>query len=204
MAGKLFLSVLLLLLLLLVGAFPHPTSSQSIENATIEQEEYAVYSAMLVDYVFMRPKTIVIANPTSTFARVTKLTDFRFIFLNQAREPVLSQETLDDFLQRNKSNRWLTPKFEISRKYALVDFREIKKLANDFQMDNEWKAFSKAYPESYGFVTLSRVGFNRQMDQALVYAGWQCPGLCGHWSFQLLAKEDGLWKVVGDANRLIS
>ena len=86
----------------------------------------------------------------------------------------------------------------------LVDFREIKKLANDFQMDNEWKAFAKEYPESYGFITLSRVGFNKQMDQALVHAGWQCPALCGHWSFQLLVKKDGLWKVVGDANRLTS
>lgn len=202
MVGKLFLSVLLLL----VVACPRATNSQSIENAAIEREEYAVYSAMVVDYVFARPPTIVIANPTSNLTRANKVSDLRFVSLTGASSSLaLSQETLEDFINRNKSNRWLKPKFEISRKYVFVDFREIKRLANDFQHgDFEWKAFSKKYPESYGFVTLSRVGFNKQMDQALIYIQWRCPGMCGEQSYQLLAKKDGIWKVVGDANRLSS
>lgn len=177
--------------------------AQSIENATIEQEEYAVYSATIPGYAYEETGTIVIANPTSNSAEPIKLKDLQFFVFAPA--PVLSQKTLDDFFQRNKSNRWLTPKLEMNRKYVLADFREIKKLASDFSAkDQEWKAFFKEYPASHGFVNLSRAGFNRQMDQALVYVGWNCPGLCGHWSFILLSKKDGAWKVVAEANRMVS
>ena len=188
-------------------------SPQSIENATIEREEYAVYSAMIADYAYEEKGTMVIANPTFTRSETINLKDLQFFSIglkvvqiaSASPTPPLLQATLDDFLRRNHTNRWLNPRFEMNSKYVLVDFRDIKKLVSDFSpMDQEWKAFFKEYPESHGFVTLSRVGFNRQMDQALVHAGWSCPGLCGHWSFLMLAKKDGAWKVVGEANRVVS
>ena len=186
--------------------------AQSIENATIEREEYAVYSAMLVDYVSEERGVMVIANPTVRRDELSApkslqvfSTDLK-TYITAANASVVTQETLDDFLRRNKSNRWLTPKFEIDRKYVLVDYREITKLANDMDrpIREEWKPFFKEYRESHGFISLSRVGFNQQMDQALVHVGWRCPGLCGHWSFLLLAKKDGVWKVVGESNRMVS
>src|SRR5262245_31993874 len=191
------------LLLFLSGLLSAP--AQSIENAAIEGEEYAVYSAVIPDYAQEETGVLVIANPTSSSHEGTKLKDLQFLPFPSAPVTALSQETLDDFVQRNKSNRWLAPKFEMSRKYTLVDFREIKRLANDFSaMDQEWKALFQQYPASHGFVTLSRVGFNQRMDQALAWVGWNCPGLCGHWSYLLLVKRDGAWKLAGEANRIVS
>jgi hypothetical protein len=200
------LKLLATLSFIVLAAFPF-ASAQSIENATIEREEYAVYSAMIVDYVYEENGTFVILNPTSNWPDETKLKDLQFFF-PEAPPVALLQETLDDFVQRNKSNRWLTPKLAINRKYILVDRREIDMLINDRDLigppDYGWSPFLKKYSSSRGYVTLSRVGFNRQMDQALVHAGWRCPSLCGHWSFLLLVKQNGVWKVVGEANRIVS
>ena len=206
MRAKLLLPALVVLVNIAVSS-----SAQAVETATIEREEYAVYSAMLVDYVFEERGVMIIANPTVRWDEPLTMKTLEFsstdlkTFITSANAPVLSQETLDDFLLRNKSNRWLMPKFEIDRKYILVDFREIKKLASDFSAtDQEWKAFRQEFSESCGFTTLSRVGFNRRIDQALVHIGWRCPSLCGHWSYLLLAKKDGVWKVVGESNRIVS
>ena len=167
---------------------------------------------MLVDYVSEERGVMVIANPTvrrdelSTAKNLQVFSTDLKTYITAANAPVVTQETLDDFLRRNKGNRWLTPKFEIDRKYVLVDYREITRLANDMDRPimEEWKPFFREYRESHGFISLSRVGFNQQMDQALVHVGWRCPGLCGHWSFLLLAKKDGVWKVVGESNRMVS
>jgi hypothetical protein len=42
---------------------------------------------------------------------------------------------------------------------------------------------------------LSRVGFNKKMNEALVYAWAYCGGDCGGGGYYLLRKEDGVWKV---------
>jgi hypothetical protein len=186
---------------------PACVPAQPAESAAREREEYAVYSAIIVQYANEETGTFVIANPTTNLTYDPKLKSLQFF----PPAPVLSQDTFDDFIQRNRTNRWLTPKLEIDRKYALVDYREIRRLAGwdhpnttPGQMMEEWKDFFKTYPATHGFVSLSRVGFNQQMDQALVHIGWRCPSLCGHWSLIMLTKKDGLWKMVGEANRTVS
>ncbi len=182
--------------------------AQPAESAAREREEYAVYSAIIVQYAYEETGTFVIANPTTNLTYELKLKSLEFF----PPAPVLSQDTFEDFIQRNRTNRWLTTKLEIDRKYVLVDYQEIRRLAGlgppyntaPGQMMEEWKDFFKAYPATHGFVSLSRVGFNQQMDQALVHIGWRCPSLCGHWSFILLTKNDGIWKMLSEANRIVS
>lgn len=186
--------------------------AQSAESVAREREEYSVYSAIIVQYAYEETGTFVIANPTTNLSYEPKLKSLEFRpFDFRPPIPVLSPDTLDDFIQRNRTNRWLTTKLEIDRKYVLVDYQEIRRLADwdhpntaPGQMMEEWKDFFKAYPATHGFVSLSRVGFNQQMDQALVHIGWRCPSLCGHWSFILLTKKDGIWKMGGEANRIVS
>ena len=181
-------------------------SAQRPESAAREREEYAVYSA-IVPYTPVEAGIIIIANPTRNLDYEPKLKDFQFY----PPAPELSPDTLDDFVIRNRTNRWLVPKLEIKRKYEIVDYREILRLtdmdhpnARPGEPMEEWKNFFREYPSSRAFVSLSRVGFNEQMDQALVHFGWRCPSLCGQWAYILLTKHDGVWKVVSEANRVVS
>jgi hypothetical protein len=192
-----------LLSLIVLSLAPVCLQAQPLESAARETEEYAVYSATIATYAYEESGIFLIANPTVNWTEPIRIKQLRFLRFESA--PDLSPETVDDFMQRNKTNRWLASKLEIERKYVLVDFREIKRLAGNFSpFDQDWKALFSEYPGAHGFVNLSRVGFNQQIDQAFVHIGWNCPGLCGHWSFLLLAKKDGLWKLVGEANRVIS
>jgi hypothetical protein len=189
------------LLTIVIGATACLCSAQSVENATVEREEYAVYSAMIPEaYGDDESRFMVITNPTSLWPHQISEKDFQFRYPT----PVVSQETLDDFLSRNKTNRWLTRNFDLKVDYVLVDFEEIKRLISFSNPLDDWKNFFKQYPAAHGFINFSRVGFDQQMSQALVYAGWRCPGLCGQWEFILMEKSNHFWKIVNRANRTVS
>lgn len=186
--------------LLIFLTAPLCLQAQPAESAQREREEYAVYSAIFPEiYHNLEGGIMVIANPTWRYPHEISRKDLRFVY----PAPVVSQETFDDFLQRNKTDRWLTRKFQLDFAYIIANSMEIKRLIGDNPL-SDWTGFFKQYPASHGFLRYSRVGFNQSVDQALVYGGWTCPGLCGQWEFNLLIKKDGLWKVVNSANRLVS
>lgn len=202
MAGKLFLSVLLLLLV----ACPLATNAQSIENAAIEREEYAVYSAMLSGiYPKAGATSLVISNPAGANRFLADVTE-RNIQFAMPGGPRVSQDTFTDLLHRDKSNRWLERRLDVSTDYALVDFREIKRLFNDFAMSNDLsEEFKEKYPGAFGFISLSRVGFNARMDEAAVFVTWKCGhSLCGEGEFVLLSKQGRVWTIVNRAQLYIS
>jgi hypothetical protein len=60
------------------------------------------------------------------------------------------------------------------------------------------------YPFPLGLVSLSRVGFNPERTQALVYAQYRCGGDCGHGEYVLLEKAGGRWQVREDATTFVS
>jgi hypothetical protein len=60
-----------------------------------------------------------------------------------------------------------------------------------------WERFEADYG-AQGFATYSRVGFNRDTTQALLYRGVVCGVLCGNGGYVLLEKVDGVWQIVGE------
>lgn len=197
MTGKLFLSVLLLL----VVACPRATNAQSIENAAIEREEYAVYSATLSALQeWFHPKQWVIANPTLAYGEIQK----KSVYFAIKGAPIASDETFEDYSKRNKSNRWLERRLDLKTEYVIVDFREIKKIFPLFDPNYPPKSFSEKYPGAGGFIRLSRAGFNSHLDEALVLATWSCGVLCGQGELLFFSKKNGVWTVVNRAMLFIS
>jgi hypothetical protein len=62
-------------------------------------------------------------------------------------------------------------------------------------VDRFWTRFYKKYPKSPGIIFFSNIGFNDRNNQAFLYAGRQCGGLCGSGKYVLLKKENGAWVI---------
>ena len=60
-----------------------------------------------------------------------------------------------------------------------------------------WRVFHFRHPLSDGYVTLSRVGFNRGRTEAVVHIGLVCGALCGHYVTWKFTKQDGVWVKTG-------
>jgi hypothetical protein len=102
------------------------------------------------------------------------------------------KDAIADYKRLNRKQMLLKREFQIEKVYEVVSSDMIETLLNN----GGWDSFYKRYPDSGGYISMSAVGFNKEMTRAIVYTGSSCGGLCGSWRFHLVEKIDGKWKEV--------
>ena len=187
---KLLILATFLLFSLVVSSFRTEQTTASIDN-----DEYEVLSALVNEiYLKENAKSIVITNPTCCAPRTDVHSDSWKVYLDQLGPE--SFDTLDDYAARNKQSLSFEKRFKLKADYQIVPYAEVQRLFSSRVLDDAWKTFYSKYPESNGYLRLSRVGFNKAKDQALVSTGWMRGELAGEGYFVLLGKQDGSWKVL--------
>jgi hypothetical protein len=104
--------------------------------------------------------------------------------------PEADPQTLDNYLAANKSRKPLRVA-DLGIDYVLVNNSDLP----DGGYERFWTRFYEKYPNSSGLVFFSDIGFNAQHDQAFLYAGRTCGGLCGAGEYVLLRKVNGKWEI---------
>jgi len=102
-----------------------------------------------------------------------------------------NEETLTDFLAKSCERHPVDPDLNPGGRLTCLSDEELQSIFEDL---DGWKKFYLRFPESKGIVKFSRVGFDRDMTQALVYArhqtGW-LSGISSYWFFSKLNREWG-------------
>ncbi len=158
-----------------------------------QTEEYAVYSGLIngfqsepgVDLLLLANQTI------PTVSQNRELDEKEFI--KYQLPDTTAKETLDDYKLSDSQPLNIDSRIAINRKYILISNQEARSY---FENSDTRLRLREKYPTSSGRITmLSRVGFNRGMNEALVYAWAYCGGDCGGGGYYVLRKEDGAWRV---------
>jgi hypothetical protein len=166
----------------------------------LEQEEYAVYNALIetgictfgTDSSVLSLGAIVVKDEASLDFMKSKVVKSDQAQNYIAEEmPEVEQETFEDFKMKNTEPYPLHSFFDVSIPIILVSQEELNEIFENEDWDD---IFLKKYNSSV-IVTLSRVGFNETMDQALVYSGISTTLKFGIGYYVLLVKEGGHWKV---------
>jgi hypothetical protein len=168
-----------------------------------ETEKYAVYSALIRDmYLKASIRLLVIQHaddcpPSNDEASDEKVEDMRRQMDEYAIKelPELQSQTIDDFHAKAKQCFPFRKELDIPMKYTLVSAKDLESLFPQGEFDRAWTRFYSKYPNSSGIISFSNIGFNVEMNQALVSTGKACGGLCGAGHYVLLAKEHGEWHV---------
>jgi hypothetical protein len=182
-------------------ASPPASAANSIPvQINLETERHAVYSAVIRDmYAEDGTKLLVVSReavcvPASGDEEVEELPDRMGAFaIKELRE--LKQDTIDDFRVTAKQCRSLSEQLDIPVKYVFVTEKEIERLFEKGGLGQAWEHFYSRYPNSSGIIGFSNVGFDREMNQALVATSRSCGSLCGAGHYVLLTKDNGVWKV---------
>lgn len=97
-------------------------------------------------------------------------------------------------LKRAHSACAVKPEFGDPNSYKIIARDEVD---NFFKkgVGRGWQEFYKKYPKSAGFWQFSRPGYSSTRDEALLYVGHSCGGLCGTGHLYLLSKQSGKWTV---------
>ena len=174
--------------------------SAATEECALTPEDYAVYSAVLLDRDKPedpeerwddKPDLIISDVTDSAEDGKSKRWGFR-----SASKQGPSDDTVDHFNLRRQSSCHLKPQLDTAISYHLLSGEELHRIFKSKKgFEDGWKEFYKRYPKSSGYWSFSLVGYDIKGIEALVYVGHHCGGLCGTGHLVLLAKENGHWIV---------
>ena len=164
------------------------TPTPVISQADLEKEEQAIYASFLKNNL----EPIVIQKDTSTEWLPSSEEELkqRMEYITSGL-PNASNETLDNFFQRNRQSTQLSPDMQLNIHYVLVSAEEFSAVMDK---PNGWEAFYKKYSPS-GYMQFSRVGFNNTLDQAIIYVGVIPGPMMGSGNYYLLEKKAGQWSI---------
>ena len=182
------LFIFLVIVLAACTGTPVPASTPSAEQ--IDLEEQAVYASLLRSLYASSSYVLMDATATSPGGVDETASILDRILLNMTS---VDPQTADSFRVRNDAAWPVRPDMDLGSAYVLLGQAEMTQIFS--QNRDGWQLFYERYPGAPGITTLSRVGFNTALDQALVYVGTMSHWLAGAGYFVLLNKVDGSWLV---------
>jgi hypothetical protein len=151
--------------------------------ADIEREEQAIYSFFANDSL----GPAVILQDTET--NINSDDPQQAMDYVKSGLKSISNDTLDSYMDRNAQSSQLSPDMDLGVEFVLLSSDELSTI---FNQPDGWDMFHQKYSNA-GYTVFSRVGFNRTLDQALVYVGGMAGPLMGSGYYYLLEKENGEW-----------
>lgn len=119
---------------------------------------------------------------------------YRF-FTRSELDVALRADTIRNFLERLCTPGSLSRTFHTDLPREFVSAEHVHFKGWPIQKD-ESKSFEELYPGASGIISFSHAGFDSALDEAIVYSGFVCGGLCGTGYRYILRKKSGRWEVV--------
>jgi hypothetical protein len=188
MIKRLLLSGMILLLAACSTAGQTPVATPS--TGQLEREQAAVYAAALQG-LYGAPSYVLIST-TATDPTGVEDTQQTLDYVLQNLHDVAA-ETADSFRERNSESTSLRADLDLGAPYSLLSRADMSAMFS--QNQDGWQIFYGRYPDAPGITTVSRVGFNLSLDQALVYIGTQSHYLAGAGYYLLLKKVNDVWVI---------
>jgi hypothetical protein len=178
-------------------AAPAPPPKPSV---ALDDEEYAVYSALLQSLYASGAKVLVIDNFVSGCVPVGNNAEGERAWQQSldklpSKLPKLSAKTIADFKSKARTCRNLEAKLTLPAKYILLSQAERRAIFSKADVNKSWQSFNQKYPGANGYINVSNIGFNEDRTQALVDTFRKCGDKCGGERMVLLTKANGKWSV---------
>ena len=167
---------------------PKPTPTPAADQ--VNTEEQAVYASLLPKMYHNRGYVIMATTATSVTGVDNTAQTLDYVLQNIHG---VDSETAGSFRTRNDAAYPIPRDMNLGSPYTLLSQAEKNRIFG--QNQSGWEIFYNRYPQAPGITTLSRVGFNRTFDQALVYIGTQSNWLVGEGYYILLKKVGGIWSI---------
>ena len=155
-------------------------------------KEYQIFTAV-IDSLYNSSEIILIGIEDSTFTEIesqnmranhwTNLDEFN---IEEIVESFVSRNSFKYQLNSNFFNNSQIKLIKRSEKVEIV--RSQNKQLNDTQLESIYRHI--------GILSFSRVGFNKENNQALLYCEYDCGGLCGWGEYLFLKLVENSWKIV--------
>lgn len=198
--GLLSIALALGLLVGAEGQSKKKTPAAALPSAALDNEDYAVYAALLQTLYGSGAKLLVLDNYTSGCVPIGNNAEGEKAWqqsLNSlpSKLPKLHPKTLADFKSKARLCRTVEAKLTLPVKYVLLSKQERKSIFATPDTKKAWANFHQKYAGATGYINVSNIGFNEERTQALVNTYRKCGVQCGAEKIALLTKVNGQWSV---------
>lgn len=166
-------------------------SSSPVQVAT-EEDQYDIYSLLLdSNYINYTKLAVYENNPVSY---ISEYDDYYKHIVQDF--PTISKETVISFCNDvNQPGLIVSNKFTTKKEIVMVTSKDLESVSND---ELKWdEDFKKLFPGTNGLIKLSKIGYNSNYTQALVYFSHQVSLLSTGEYFVLFEKINGKWIYKG-------
>lgn len=179
---------------LVCGCTQHYSQQDLPSEDEAEKEEYAVYSKS-IEYVYLRNllshnkreiKSIVVISQTDDLNEY-----WRDRFIDDLENEGIPEEVINAWRKENESTGLLERKFNFHYEYFMITRAEL----DGFGSDNFFGEFYERYPGSNGLISISRIGFDKSGNTALIHVIHSFGSLGARYYFILLQKGIGGWDI---------
>jgi hypothetical protein len=153
--------------------------------ADIDKEEQAVYAY----FVNNNSRALILQDTSTNIGGDDPQQTVEFI---KSGLKGVSNEALDNYLERNKQPGQLSANMNLGVDYVLLSKDDLLKITSQ---PNWGELLSEKYPGTHGYTIFSRAGFNNSLDQAVVYVGSVGGPMMGAGYYYLMGKVNGLWDI---------
>jgi hypothetical protein len=180
-----------------------------LERKRTYLEQYTVYSAYLSqglmgdahDWGVSSQILVVIQQSTTTSnnLRWGWLQPLHSVETSLTRLKDTNRSTRLSFVIANLFRTNLGPNFQLPSRalFTLASEEDVRSYGEQSGIFDQW------FPGNHGYITLSNVGFNRDLTEAAFYIDHFC-GLCGGGRFVVMQKRDGRWQIKEEHYKWIS
>jgi len=171
------------------------TCSTSKNNSPITENEYAIY-AEVIDSLYITPErpVVLVGEKTETYPDDPQALTLESQF--SLPETYNWDEILQSYRQNNGDQFNIDPqKIELPIIRIPVTHQNMFEQLNS-QLQGLDRNQTMNYRYKLGIYWFSRVGFNTEQTQALVFTDFLCGARCGWPAYFLLEKTNGSWKIV--------
>jgi hypothetical protein len=168
-------------------------------NCSLSAEDYEVFSAVLSGLGQPEDPEESWAGKDILLSDVTAQQEFKdkqwggWGFHSKSKTTP-AKETQADAAAKAEDHCQVGPKLQASLSYQMISTEYLNKIFK--KGGRNWEAFYKAYPKAAGYWDFSRPGYDSSHDEAMLYVGHYCGGLCGTGHLYFLKKENGHWEVL--------
>ncbi len=169
----------------------------------MSDEEYAVYSAVIQEkFLKNRDVRMIVLQDTTTGMMPGDIPPVQEDFL-RAQKPDLADDLLADLNTKMVQPCVFEQRFTVQIPVRLISQAEQEQIFQQ-HLDKAWTGFYAQFPGAQGILEFSRVGFSKDGNVAVVYAGNQQGGLAGGGYNYVLEKHNHRWVIVAETMTWIS
>lgn len=201
------MSRIILALLLLTGIFgcdaelasmrsvDSPSQNQVVSEDRVSQDEFTIYDLVINSRYTRKSTQLLVIQEETAFGNIKEHSLAEQLKYVGDKLPQIEQSVLREFSTKNSKSYKLSDNFNLTVKHILASSDVLDPM---LQLPSFWREFYKRFPDAQGMLSLSRVAFNSEGNQALVYIATASGPDTGGSYYVFLTKKGNYWTILHD------